>query len=31
MPWPEEHIQALRDTVEELGHYPLRQVRHETM
>jgi uroporphyrinogen decarboxylase len=23
MPWPEEHIQALRDAVDELGYYPL--------
>jgi uroporphyrinogen decarboxylase len=23
MPWPEEHIQALRDAVDELGRYPL--------
>jgi uroporphyrinogen decarboxylase len=23
MPWPEEHIQALRDAVEDLGRYPL--------
>ena len=24
MPWPEEHIQALRDAVEQYGCYPLR-------
>jgi uroporphyrinogen decarboxylase len=24
MPWPEAHIQALRDAVDELGTYPLR-------
>lgn len=24
MPWPEEHIQALYDAVDELGRYPLR-------
>ena len=24
MPWPEEHIQALRDAVDEFGRYPLR-------
>lgn len=24
MPWPEAHIQALRDAVEEFGRYPLR-------
>jgi uroporphyrinogen decarboxylase len=23
MPWPEEHIRALYDAVDELGHYPL--------
>jgi len=26
MPWPDAHIQALYDAVEELGHYPLAQV-----
>jgi hypothetical protein len=25
MPWPEPHIQALRDAVEEYGRYPLRR------
>jgi hypothetical protein len=25
MPWPEEHIQALRDAVKEMGAYPLRE------
>jgi hypothetical protein len=25
MPWPEEHIQALRIAVEEFGRYPLRE------
>ena len=24
MPWPEEHIQALREAIEEFGSYPLR-------
>ncbi len=24
MPWPEEHVQALYDAVDELGRYPLR-------
>jgi uroporphyrinogen decarboxylase len=25
MPWPEAHIQALRDAVDEFGHYPLQE------
>jgi uroporphyrinogen decarboxylase len=25
MPWPEEHIQALREAVEEYGTYPLQE------
>jgi hypothetical protein len=25
MPWPEEHIQALREAVEDYGTYPLEQ------
>jgi uroporphyrinogen decarboxylase len=25
LPWPDEHIQALRDTVEECGRYPLQR------
>lgn len=27
MPWPETHIQALRDAVQEFGQYPLREPR----
>jgi len=25
MPWPEAHIQALRDAVAEFGQYPIRE------
>jgi uroporphyrinogen decarboxylase len=28
MPWPEAHIQALRDAVEEMGDYPLQPPSH---
>jgi uroporphyrinogen decarboxylase len=29
MPWPDAHIQALQDAVEELGRYPLVEAREQ--